>query len=239
MPLDLPSAPPSSFSSPENSLTLTGGRLHRLESRSGASDENREEWLAERRLGITATEMAKLWRSRNLQKSMEKLAVEKLTGAEAFAGNIYTQWGVDREPAIAQTVHSSHGIKPETRVFRAAQNTRWLASPDGVLMKPDGDVWMCEIKTSGSDITIGSKGFHQKRYLAQMVWGMGVLGASKCLYAWEYRLDGPNGGFSPGSHQEEWVPFAAHQELWLELQMIADKFLVELDAQVAGAAAPF
>lgn len=209
-----------------------GGSLWEgLEARAGASDRDRELWLAERRGGVTATELARLWRKRDLSGAMSKLAGEKLSGFAGWDGNVYTRWGQEREPVIAGLVEREHGILPESRVFRSAVNERWLASPDGVGVGGDGELWLSEIKTSGEDITVGSKKFHASRYLPQMVWSMGVLGASRCLYTWEYRLGSPYEGFVPGSRQSEWVVFEEHEELWFELQGIASRFLDVLDSQ--------
>ena len=203
----------------------------RLEARAGASDQYRRDWLAERRTGISASEISQLWKRRDKHGSMVKLAREKLSNQEGFQGNVYTQWGVDREVQIALALQREHGFFPETRVFRAVQNPFWFASPDGVAVTPDDEVWVSEIKTSGTDVAVGSKGFDSKRYLAQMVWTMGVLGATQCLYTWEYRHGSPEYGFVVGERQSEWVNFSDHQGLWYDLQEIADTFLTELGRQ--------
>lgn len=203
-----------------------------LEARAGASDQDREAWLAERRSGVTATEIASLYGKR---VSREALASQKLSGVESFFGNAYTEWGKARESHIAAEVQRVYGIAPESRVFRSAANPRWLASPDGVGIDFDEAITLGEIKTAGVDISITSPDFRKKGYLAQMVWQMGVLGASECIYAWEERIGSPLDGFTPGLRHFDVVRFADHEQLWLDLQTLAEDFLAELDRQASGA----
>lgn len=204
-----------------------------LEARAGASDEDRAAWLAERRTGVTATEMTQLYLKRI---SKEALAAQKLSGVETFFGNAYTEWGKQRESVIAAEVQREYGIAPESRVFRSALNDRWLASPDGIGIDFDELLTLSEIKTAGMDISITSPDFRKKGYLVQMVWAMGVLGAGECVYAWEERIGSPLDGFTPGLRHFDVVRFADHEQLWMDLQTIAGDFLAELDRQAAGVA---
>jgi hypothetical protein len=204
-----------------------------LEVRAGASDTDREAWLSERFNGVTATEIRDLYLGK---VTKEALASKKV--ARVFEDDLshvpIIGWGRTREPIIARAIEREHGIAPESRVFGSAENPRWLASPDGVGIDFDERVSIAEIKTAGMDISVGSRDFERKGYLAQMVWAMGVVGAYRCRYEWEYRLGEPWEGFTPGQRQGEWVMFADHQQLWLDLTTLADDFLAELDRQAAG-----
>lgn len=202
-----------------------------LEARAGASDTDREAWLAARRRGISATEVRDLYLKRITK---EALAAQKLSGVESFFGNAYTEWGNLREPHIMREVQRRYGIAPESRVFHAAENPRWLASPDGVGIDFDERVRISEGKTAGVDISIGTRDYERKGYLPQKVWQMGVLGAFECVYAWEERIGTPADGFTPGAMHFEVVRFEEHEQLWLDLTTIADDFLAELDRQAAG-----
>lgn len=228
--------------------------LAAIEERAGASDRVREEWLAERRGGITATEVRDLILGRI---SMIDLARRKLrpifvndetTADRAFWGPgeedlshvPVIAWGNEREPVIAGIVERGLGIRPETRVFASAENARWLASPDGVGVNLLDELEVGEYKTSGKPKPYGAKvnsagraAFDASGYLWQMVWIMGVLGAARCRYVVEQRVDVEGGGFVAGPIAAQWVEFEDHADEWEHAKRIADEFLAILDAERA------
>ena len=205
-----------------------------LEERFGPSDADREEWLAARRQGITATEVRDLWLLAPGRRAlaMAELAEKKLgRKTDSFSGNKYTAWGKDREPVIAELVRERFGIEPESRLVRG-ENPRHLASPDGIGSGMVADLVIAEIKTSSKDITPGTPEFDATGYLAQMVWQMHVIGATSCLFVFEPRLgagtdDDP---FTPGLTTFSWVAMDEHDSMLGELLAIADEFLALLDA---------
>ena len=71
-----------------------------LFARAGASDQDRAAWLAERRQGVTATEMAKIMSSGSRERAISDLVKQKREG-DSFTGNVYTEWGKEHEPIIA------------------------------------------------------------------------------------------------------------------------------------------
>jgi hypothetical protein len=202
--------------------------LEALLLRAGASDTDREAWLAERRSGVTATEVRDL---KIGAVTFAQLADRKLGRLpESFAGNAYTQWGVEREPEIARWLEAGFSILPESRVFHAADDPRKLASPDGVGVSFDGDLLISEVKTAGAkyDLTPGSDDFSAKGYGYQVQWGLRVLGAQRALFAWEERLGFP-GNFSIGQSHIAWIE---RDELVIaELDKLADDFLAFWDAR--------
>lgn len=209
--------------------------LQSLEGRFGPSDADREEWLAARRQGITATEVRDLWlQSKGRRELAMRELVEKKLGrkADSFSGNKYTAWGKDREPVIAELVRERYGIEPESRLVRSAENARHLASPDGIGVGIGGQLVIAEIKTSSKDITPGSAEFEATGYLAQMVWQMHVIGASACLFVFEPRLgQGTDADpFTPGATSFSWFELDDHRDVLDELLAIADEFLELLDA---------
>lgn len=193
----------------------------------GASDADREAWLADRRQGPTATEIRDLWLGK---LSIADLVARKL-GRTPEVGDLshvpVIGWGKTREPIIAAIAEQRYGIRPESRVFHAADEFRFLASPDGVGEDFDGNRVISELKTAGMDVAPGSSSFDAKGYLIQMTWGMRVMNARRCLYGWEYRLDVPGGGFEPGLLQFEWIDY--DESLGVELEVLARKFLAALD----------
>lgn len=196
----------------------------------GASDEDREAWLAERRTGITATEIRDLYLGKT---TIAKLVNLKLGRAvDDFAGNGYTRWGKEREPVIAAEVERRYTIAPESRVFHAKDEPRFLASPDGVGRDFDGRLILSEIKTAGKDIGTGTDLFAEKGYLAQMAWQCRVMGAQACVYAWEERLIGAD-GFEPGAQTFYWIERALMEQLLAKLEQLGHEFLAALDKAAA------
>lgn len=202
-----------------------------LEQRAGASDHDREAWLAERMTGVTATEVRDLYLK---GATFKRELIEKKLGTRVddFNGNAYTEWGKEREPIIAAAVLERYAIAPESRVFHAADNPRFLASPDGLGVDFDEQLRGAEIKTAGKNVAVGSEAFAEKGYMLQMQWCMRVTGARRWLYAWEYRLPGESTQFVPGQLSFEWVEY--DQKIAAELERVALDFLADLDAARAA-----
>lgn len=188
-----------------------------LLARAGASDKDREAWLAARREGITATEIAKLAQSRAFETELRRIKA----GEETFSGNRYTAWGKLREPVIAEHARG-FGLEPEHRVFHAAENSRHLASPDALGEDFDGKLFIGEFKTSLHDLDPSGDYYWSTTYADQMQWQMYVTGAERCLFVWE-------------QHDGHWPePYAFPvRSSWVErddariaeLRVIADRFL--------------
>lgn len=216
---------------------LLPAKLAELELRAGASDTDREAWLAERRTGITATEVRDLWLEKHGYKPYTTRAelLGRKVGRIAEVGDLsyvpVIGWGKARESVVAEEIERRFSIAPESRVFRSADHPQKLASPDGVGVDFDGELVVSEIKTAGKDIAPGTEAFKAKGYLAQMVWVMLVTGARRCVYGHEYRIDAPGGGFEPGLQRFWWIDY--DQLLAAELNDIADDFLADLALQAS------
>lgn len=204
--------------------TLTGA-LAELEGRAGASDRDRAAWLAERATGVTATEVRDLVIGAKRQDDL--IAIKLGRKEDTFSGNQYTDWGKLREPVIAEALRGV-GIEPESRVFHGKQNSRHLASPDGVGVNFYGDLIVSEIKTSSKRPYFGTAAYNETGYELQMQWVMHVTGATRCYYVLEERVGTP-GSFSPGEMSSTWIE---RDEVKIaELVKVADDFLAELDRQ--------
>jgi hypothetical protein len=214
-----------------------------IEARAGASDEDRPAWLAERQSGITATEIRDLY----LRKiTVQRLIEQKLSKPGPPLRAHAVLWGRLREPQIALHVHRTHGLKPESRVFRAVDNPRFLASPDAWGFDlVDGLLEVAECKTSKHNIGLGSVDYVRNGYEIQQQWVMRVLGAARSIYAWEQHDDDwqDRGGEFPEPMPLNLFPTLEVVErddaLIAELEVIATGFLAALDAAKAGEPAPF
>ncbi|WP_336653048.1 MULTISPECIES: YqaJ viral recombinase family protein [unclassified Leucobacter] len=195
-----------------------------LESRAGASDQDREAWLAERRQGVTATELAKIMAASNRDVAIQDLVKQKREG-DNFLGNAFTEWGKEREPVIAADL-AGFGVAPESRVFHAEGSSRHLASPDGISVDFDGNIVLDEIKTWGSPKPKGSAALAASGYEWQMMWCCYVTGAIGCWLNGEVRLGQP-GGFYPGKRTREWFP--RDDEMIAQLVGVADLVLAAMD----------
>jgi len=209
------------------SAVLEQVTLEDLMSRAGASDVDRELWLAERRSGVTATEVRDLYL---LGESFKRQLIKDKLSDKPTADLSHIPvigWGRDRETVIAGIIDERYAIAPESRVFHAADNSRFLASPDGVGEGFDGSLRVSEIKTAGGQIATDSALYKKKGYGLQQQWVMRVTGARISLYGWEERIEiGPN-EFEPGELRFEWVEY--EEALAAELEKIATEFLADLD----------
>ncbi|MGX1932073.1 YqaJ viral recombinase family protein [Microbacterium resistens] len=198
-----------------------------LEARAGASDQDREQWLRERNSGVTATQIRDLKigavRTNDLVKAKLADVIEEDLSHVSVIG-----WGKDRESVIAEQLRGE-GFEPESRVFHHPENSRYLASPDGVHLTWDEALWVSEIKTAAHDLVPGTPEFARKGYLYQVQWVMFVLGAERCRFVVEERIEMPDRSFQPGALHRHWIE--RDEAIIAELVQIADDFLAELDRQ--------
>lgn len=184
---------------------------------------SRDDWLAQRRDYVTATDVAYLYTS---PASWSRIRAEKDGTAPERGTSPEMEWGTNREAALvayAQTVEPS--IVPNDRVC-VHPDGPWAATPDGI-----GDGVVCEVKT-GSVSGLASA---RRRHMCQMQWQMWVTGTSGCLYVTEVR-DWDDMGFTPGERSHEWID--RDEDLIAELLDVAERFLAgdgvtELDVLIA------
>lgn len=175
-----------------------------------ARSSDRTAWLAAREMGVTATQVSKAATPAGLKEVLAQIEhpVEVIP-------NAVMQWGVEREPVIADWVKSEFGIMPNEWLLCAdGPGNEWmLATPDG--LTHDGSL-IAEIKTSGKSLDK-----IPLNYVRQIQWQLHVSGAVKCLFAWEQRLEGPE-GFVPGIEiGTQWV--VRDEKMISELIVVAQK----------------
>lgn len=195
--------------------------INELMARAGASDRDREAWLAERRQGVTATEVARVFAG----ETVDSVVNEKLSG-KTIAPTKHMTFGHMREEALAFEVRGL-GAEPEHRVFYAVDNPRYLASPDGIGQSLD-DLFLVEIKTSKHPIDSNPL---MARYEAQMQWQMFVTGAQECIFLHEQHDDDWGSVWPTPVHLDRRT-YAYDAELVAELKDIADKILETLDSGI-------
>lgn len=149
-----------------------------LERRMVAHSDDRVDWLRARSRGVTATDVASL----STARSIHNTARAKLFGSN-FSGNAYTEYGREREPALADWVRVNHGIDPCGALYRSRRDQRHLATPDGLSVR-DEEIVLAEIKTT-------NKPWRSipRNYLRQVWWQQYVIGASRTLFVWEEHRD--------------------------------------------------
>lgn len=161
-----------------------------------ARSSDRDVWLAARAEGVTATMVAK-----GSTPAGFRDVIEQIENPVNVIPNDVMAWGNYREPFIAQVVKERFGIMPnEWLIAHDNGLRRWqMATPDGLSMD---HTLIAEIKTTGKPldkIPIG--------YMRQIQWQMHVCGpqVERALFAYELRLEGPE-GFAPGFDVEtQWV----------------------------------
>jgi hypothetical protein len=175
-----------------------------------ASSQTRDLWLAARDRGVTATQVAKASTPAGLKEVLAQ--IENPVPVEA---NAYMSWGNEREPYIAHVVKERYGILPNDWLICAdGLSNEWqMATPDGLCL--DHTV-IGEYKTSGKSLERVPA-----NYMRQVQWQLYVTGAEKCLFAYELRLEGPE-GFVPGFDVEcQWIE--RNEDMISELVKTAEK----------------
>jgi hypothetical protein len=158
------------------------------------SSQTKDLWLAARDRGVTATQVAKASTPAGMKEVLAQ--IENPTPVEP---NGFMDWGVEREAYIAHVVKERYGILPNDWLLCAdgAGNEWQMATPDGLSL--DHTI-IGEYKTSGKSL--------QKvpaNYMRQVQWQLYVTGAERALFAYELRLEGPE-GFVPGFDVEcQWI----------------------------------
>ena len=158
------------------------------------SSQTKDLWLAARDRGVTATQVAKASTPAGMKEVMDQ--IENPVPVEP---NGFMDWGTQREAYIAHVVKERYGILPNDWLLCAdgAGNEWQMATPDGLSLN---HTMIGEYKTSGKSLDKVPA-----NYMRQVQWQLYVTGAEKCLFAYELRLEGPE-GFVPGFDVEcQWI----------------------------------
>ena len=174
------------------------------------SSQTRNLWLAARDRGVTATQVAKASTPAGMKEVLAQ--IENPMSIEA---NAFMDWGVEREAYIAHVVKERYGVLANDYLICAdgAGNEWQMATPDGLSL--DHAV-IGEYKTSGKPLDK-----IPANYMRQVQWQLYVTGAVECVFAYELRLEGPE-GFVPGFDVECQI-VERNDEMISELILTAQK----------------
>lgn len=175
-----------------------------------ARSSDRDMWLFARDQGVTATMVA-----RGATPSGFREVIESFENPRHVEVNDVMRWGIERESHIAAVVKERFGIMPnDWLIARDAETLRWqMATPDGLSMDHK---WIGEYKTTGKPLD--RIPIH---YMRQVQWQLHVTEAERCLFAYEERLNGPD-GFVPGLDVTcQWVD--RNEKMIKELVLVAEQ----------------
>jgi len=144
-------------------------------------------WLEARRLGLSATTMAKAMTPAGFRD-----VVAEWDNHTPIPVNAYMQFGLDNEPWLAMWTKQVTGVMPNDWLIRHESNLTALATPDGISL--DGDT-IAEIKTTGKDW--GSLDKIPIAYIRQVQWQLYVTGATSCVFTWLLREESDTGVMVP------------------------------------------
>jgi len=162
-----------------------------------APSSMRVEWLAARGRGVTATQVAKASTPAGLKE-----VLAQIENPVEVVPNAVMEWGTMREAHISfelKNRFAEFGLMPNEWLIAAeGPGNEWMLSTPDMLSRDDR--FIAEIKTTGKPLeTI------PMNYRRQIQWQLHTTGAERCLFAYELRLEGPE-GFVPGmSVETQWV----------------------------------
>jgi hypothetical protein len=158
------------------------------------SSQTKDLWLAARDRGVTATQVAKASTPAGMKE-----VLASLENPQPIEPNGFMDWGNEREAYIAHIVKERYGIMPNDWLICAdGPANHWqMATPDGLSLD---HTMIGEYKTSGKPLDK-----IPANYMRQVQWQLYVTGAKQCVFAYELRLEGPE-GFVPGFDVEcQWI----------------------------------
>ena len=192
------------------------------------TSDNFDAWLAARRGGVTATEVAKAATPAGFREVMAERANPTVTVA-----NDFMQFGSDNENWLALVLKRDFGLMPNRWLIRSEQFAEHMATPDA--LSPTADLpWIGEIKTGGK-VPLDKNGLLSPpiAHRRQMQWQMYCCSSSGlpvtgCVYAFMLREETP-AGFVP-AWMEPLVALVPRDEAMIaDLVKVADRLLTDFE----------
>jgi len=198
-----------------------------IEKRFVTRSSDREAWLAARRAGVTATEVARASTSAGFREVLARREAEAQGVIVPVEVNSFMQFGTEQEPIIADWIERHFDIQHNDWLIHHPDNELYLATPDG-LGTMQGIPVISEIKTTGKDYDGSHIPIAHRR---QMQWQMFVVGpdCKRALYVWQLRVEDGNGWFYPGwfEPRTQWVD--RDEAMIADLIKTADLLLIDFD----------
>ncbi|MFI5415404.1 MAG: recombinase, partial [Candidatus Lutacidiplasmatales archaeon] len=115
-----------------------------------------------------------------------------------------------------------------TLMFRAVENPRFVATPDGIVVGAGGSIVLVQAKTTNKEFRTIPRG-----YIRQCLWEQYVIGADRTLFVWEVHE-----GFRPldMEPQSVWIDAAHYPDELEQMLAIGGDVLAALDQYDAFAA---
>ena len=179
---------------------------------------NRDEWLAARTMGVTATEVATAATPAGFRD-----AVQARLNPEPVEPNEYMMFGTEQEPHLMRYAHTMHGILPSDWLIAAEGEPKHMATPDGLSVDHS---LIAECKTTGKDWTKPPV-----KYMRQVQWQLYVTGADKCLFLWMLRVGG-DFGFYPGWLEPKTLWIERDNDMIRDLVVVANKLIGETNGEL-------
>jgi hypothetical protein len=179
-----------------------------------ADSLDREAWLTARAEGITASDAAKLAKASSID------SIVKAKFHNDFVGNSATEWGLQREEFLLNWA----GFSQNTFLYASADEPRFMATPDGILMSEvDGTIQLCQAKTSSKPLTS-----IPPNYARQVQWEMMVMDADSVWLVWEQHQD-----FVPVDLEPIKVLIHRDEKVIAELKELGYELLARLESAKA------
>jgi len=174
-----------------------------------------ERWLAARRMGVTATMVAKAAGGPGGFQAVFR----DFRDDHHEPDNDYMRFGREMEPVLAMAVKERHGILPNDWLICHREKDWHMATPDGLSL--DGTM-ISEIKTTGTEWkTIPAQ------YVRQVQWQLYVTDADVCVFAWMLR-DEFDGVFIPAWFEPEIQMIERDEDMIADLVKVADRLWKEM-----------
>jgi hypothetical protein len=174
-----------------------------------SKDLDESAWLQARRVGVTATQVAKAATSSGFAE-----VVQAYWDTDGIPDNPYMKFGRDAEGWISLMLKDSHDVMPNSWLIRA-EDGPYYATPDGLSMDHSR---ISEVKTTGKDW--GGK--LPIAYLRQVQWQLFVTGAETCVFAWVLRAE-VDGVMVPAWFEPKTVIIERDNDTIENLVVVADK----------------
>lgn len=176
-----------------------------------------EQWLEARRNYITASDMGKLANGGPSAWAAVKAAKY---GEQGFTGNVYTEWGHEREPVMMGYLAFLFDIEANSNLYVSGKRA---ATPDGI-----SDTMLAEVKTTVKPwADLDDLRATRPQYYDQVQWAQLVCERDKTIFGFE-----PHQNFVPAPFEH--FEIGRDEKRIQELIEIEEKFWEYLEEETVS-----